>query len=225
MQEGASVFAYWDGDDHSPLGPFKTEWMAEFPQFRIFGNSEVSELMKRYFPSQLDLLNDLQIPAAKADVARLLLLFEIGGLYVDCHCGIRDAAEIRRSLARRKPIFVDRMRTPPRPQEQRILINGMIFCPARSDLTLAICRQALINLAEQRERERTRICPYDIWRLTGAGLLTPLVLKSGAEVAIIPEEDAPVVRNRHKGYSVKGQHWSERQKVERLFTILPQPSS
>ena len=235
--EPLPVFAFWDGSDHSLLIQFKTEWQAQFPQFRIYGNDDVAPLIERHLPGYLDLYNAIRIPAARADVARLILLFELGGLYIDCHCGVRDVDGIRRLLAQLEQvelIFFDRMRDlPPGQTQKHTLINAMLVSRPRSDLILAICRQAFTNLAQHRESERKAgLAPYSIWALCGPGLISAMVLLPNSysldvrpefqpRIMTIPEEDAPIARNRHRTYSRKGQHWSERQKVERLFEEGP----
>jgi mannosyltransferase OCH1-like enzyme len=92
------VFAYWDGDLPDALSDFKREWREAFSQFVIFGNNEVKLALNRIFPSFVEIYDSIRIPAAKADIARLILLYEFGGLYVDCHCGIVDAKAIEKNL-------------------------------------------------------------------------------------------------------------------------------
>jgi Glycosyltransferase sugar-binding region containing DXD motif len=227
------VFAYWSDNDHSILAELTTEWRAEFPQFQIFRDDDVIQLIERYFPSHVELYKALRIPAAKADIARLLLLYELGGLYIDCHCGIRDADEVRRlisSLEQIELIFIDRtLSRKPRPPEEHFLTNSIIFSRARSDLIFMICRQAFANLVWHREQERKKgKVLYQINYLSGPGLITAMALQPGSynrdvrwdfqgRIMIIPEEVAPIVRSRNRTYGGAGQHWSERQKVEPLF--------
>jgi hypothetical protein len=227
------IFAYWNDSDHSLLTKLTTEWRTEFPQFQIFGDAKVIPLIERYFPNSVDLYKAIRMPTPKSDIARLLLLYEFGGLYIDCHCGIRDAAEIRRlllSLEEEELIFIDRILSQePRPPEEHFLINSIIFSRPRSDLIYSICRQGFANLAWHRkeEQEKGRV-PYSIWSLCGPQLVTAMVLQPGSSnrdvrwdfegrIMIIPEEVAPIARNRNRTYGGPGQHWSERQKVEPLF--------
>jgi hypothetical protein len=105
----------------------------------------------------------------------------------------------------------------------------MIFSQAKFDLFFRMCRQALSNFVRQRDKEqRLGFVPYDIWSLSGPGLVSAMLLEPGSfnrdvrwdyqgRIKIIREEIAPIVRNRFRGYSKPGRHWSERQKVELLF--------
>ena len=90
-----NAFAYWDGDDHLRIADFVGEWQAAFPAFRVFGNQDVYPLLDKYSPGHVDLFKAMRLPAAKSDIARLLLLYELGGLYIDCHFGLRSRSGIR----------------------------------------------------------------------------------------------------------------------------------
>lgn len=227
------VFAYWDGDDRTKLANFIAEWSAVFPTFKVFDNADVIRLIKKYVPAYAETYNAIRIPAAKADIARLILLYEYGGLYIDCHCGICDVNAIDRlftDLDHVEAIVIDRARVQePRPPDEFFFINAIIFSRSQSKLLLIVARQALANLACHREFERLRgYIPYNIGALTGPRLLTQMLLQPGSQnkqirsdykglIGIIKEEAAPVARNRHRTYAVPGQHWSERQEKELLF--------
>jgi hypothetical protein len=231
------VLAYWEDPDHAAIRSTIEQWRTHFPWFRVLGHKDVAPLVCRYFPQYLASYNAIRIPAAKADIARLLALYEWGGLYVDCHCGIKDQDGLRRLMARLsefEAIFVDRRLSKKlRPPEEHFLINAILLGRAKSQLFLAMARQAMANLQRQREIEQEKgFVPYHIGGLSGPRLVTAAVLQPGTgnreirrdladRVLIIPEETAPVERNRHRGYTVPGSHWSERQKTELLFTSVP----
>lgn len=104
------VFSYWDGPIDHKLQAFVEEWSSSMPKFSIFGNSDVIEILEKYFPYFVDDYILINIPAAKSDVARLLLLYELGGLYVDCHFGLKKNEDIVEFLAfaeKQKGLFVD----------------------------------------------------------------------------------------------------------------------
>ena len=93
-------FAYWDKADHTVLAPFISEWLAEFPKFRVLGDRDIEPIINRIHPAHADIYRRILIPAAKSDIARLVALFEFGGLYIDCHCGLRDRSALTRLLDR-----------------------------------------------------------------------------------------------------------------------------
>ena len=227
------VFAYWADTDHAPIGSTIEEWRAHFPQFRVLGDKDVVPLIGRYFPQYFDSYRAIRIPAAKADVARLLALYEWGGLYVDCHCGIKDADALRRLIGRLcgfEAILVDRtLSQTPRSPEEHFLISAILLARTGSQLFLMIAREALANLHRQHEIEREMgFVSYHISWLSGPRLINAVTLQPGTRnreirsdlagrVLVIPEETAPVERYRHRGYRVPSSHWMQRQKTELLF--------
>jgi mannosyltransferase OCH1-like enzyme len=226
------VFAYWADDDHSILAQLKEEWTTEFPQFQICGDDDVFPLIKQYFPNEAELYKSIRIPAAKADIARLLLLYELGGLYIDCHCGISDAVAVRRllsSLEYKETIFIDN-KDKPAPQQYK-LINSIIFSRQRSELIFMVLCRAFVNLIHHRELERGNSrAPYDIWGMCGPGVINAVVLRPDhrairpdfeGRITIVREEIASIVRNRYRTYGGVGQHWSNRQQFEPLFEKSP----
>lgn len=227
------LFSYWSGDDQSIHGDLISEWRSAFPGFRIYGDADLIPLITRYFPEHLEVYQGIRIATARSDIALLLLLFEFGGLYIDCHCGIRDAEEIRlllQMLETYDAIFVDRvMAQEPRDPDEHLVINSMIFSRPKLTVLFDMCRRALLNLSRQRSLERRNgFTAYSIWSLTGPGLVTSSLfepassnrdLRKGLEgrITIIREEVAPISRDRHRVYSKLGTHWSVRQQSELLF--------
>jgi mannosyltransferase OCH1-like enzyme len=200
----------------------------------VFGADDVEPLIERYFPAHAGLYERIVIPAARSDVARLLLLFEQGGLYTDCHMGIVDAQRMRdllTSLDTTEAIFVERTASLGAVLPGgRSLINGAMFSRPRNDLMHEICTRALKNLAWQEGQEhRHGWVPYSIWFHTGPWLTTSLLLEAASvfrevrpeyidRVQIVSEDDVGLVRARHPTYAVPDQHWSARQELEPLFT-------
>lgn len=230
------VFSYWTGDDLSIHSELISEWRTEFPQFQIFGDAVVTKLIEQYFPERLALYNSVRIPAAKSDIALLTLLYEFGGLYIDCHCGILDANGIRALLDQLfewDAIFVNRRlrQKPAHDADIIMLINSMIFARPKLKVTFRILEQALENFAvEFAKEERDGFIGYDIWSLSGPGLISAMLLEAGSygralrwdyrdQVRIIREEDAPIRRGRFRNYSSLSIHMSERQKVEPHSTM------
>jgi mannosyltransferase OCH1-like enzyme len=228
------VFAYWEDADHAAIATTIEEWRSHFPQFRVLGDRDIAPIIGRYFPQYFESYRAIRIPAAKADVARLLALYEWGGLYVDCHCGIKDVDALRQligELSELEAIFVDRSLTQtPRAPEEHFLISAILLARSRSPLFLMIAREALANLHRQRQIEQEKgFISYHISWLSGPRLINAVVLQPGTRnheirsdlagrVLVLPEETAPVERYRHRGYRAPARHWMQRQKTELLFT-------
>jgi hypothetical protein len=232
----AGPFAYWEGIDRSPIEPFLAHWREAFPSFRVLGDPEVLGLLETHFPREIDLYRAIRLPTPKSDLARYLALYQEGGLYVDCHMGIKDAAAIERLLGeldRVEAVFVTRSKALPYPipPDSRPLIAGILFGRPRLQIFLDVVRQALANLAWQRRRELEHgFVPYSLFHLVGPGLLSAMINQPGSEdrelrwdlqdrVRILCEEEAPIQRNVFRsGYAALAPHWSVRQESEPLFT-------
>jgi hypothetical protein len=230
------VFSFWTGADLSAHEGLIAHWRSEFPQFAIYGDADVRRLIARDFPDRLELYDDIRIPTAKSDVALLILLYELGGLYIDCHCGYTDAGSVRSllaSLLEFDAVFVDRILShEARPVDEHLVINSIVFARPRFELLRKSYGQALANFARQRDRERAEgFTPYDVWSLSGPGLVTAMLMEPGSfnrdvraeywgRIMFVREEVAPIRRDRFRGYSAASVHWSLRQKSEGLFVAF-----
>ncbi len=233
------MFSYWDKPDHTPIAEFLAEWRGQFSDFRTLGNSDIEAMILDRFPQHLELFHRIRIPTCKSDIAILLGLHCLGGLYVDCHCGVRDAEAVSRLLADGRNweviLYNKNIASEPRPLEALRPLNSVMVARRFSPIMLESAALAFQNLRNHWEAEQQTKghVPYDIWTMTGPGVLEhticippptmwalPLGLRPAhaGKVRFVQEgPDAPIVRYRHYGYSVPGTHWSERQKVERLF--------
>lgn len=228
------VFAYWDGQDRTPLEGFAAEWSAGFPRFQIFGDEEVLPLLERHFPEYVELYQRIRIPTARSDIARLLLLFEHGGFYVDCHIGKVDVASLQQlltSLDQHELILVERStRDGEFLPGARTVVNGAVFARPRSDLFHVVCRRALKNLTWHEAQEHVRgPVAYSIWFVCGTWTFNAVLLEAAClfrevrepyrgRIHVIKEDDAPFERNVHRTFGLGDDHWSVREKSELLFT-------
>jgi hypothetical protein len=123
----------------------------------------------------------------------------------------------------------------PRPPEALRPLNSVIVARQYSSIMRISAELAFRNLQHhwQVERHTKGHVPYDIWTMTGPGVLEHTICvppaamwalpgglrtEYGGRVRFLQEgPDAPIVRYRHNSYRSPGAHWSERQKVERLF--------
>ncbi len=227
------VYTYWSDKDLALHQDLIAHWRSEFPHFTIYGDSDVRSLLAQYFPDKLEVYDEIRIPTAKSDIALLILLYHLGGLYIDCHCGITDINGVRTLLASLfefDAVFVNKaLSEHPRPLDECLALNSIIFARRRFELFRKICGQALVNLSRQRVRERAKgFTPYDIWMLSGPWLVTSMLMEPGSfnqdvraesegRVMFIREEIAPIKRNCFRGYSSASAHWSVRQESECLF--------
>ena len=234
------VFAYWDSDDHTLIEEMKAEWRSAFPNFKIFGDSDIIPLIAEVQPDFIETYRRIRLASAKSDIARLLVLYRFGGLYVDCHTGVVSREGILALFDRLNKfdhIFVNRslqysrgqLEILPRQLDEYRLISAMIMSRPGGPHFLQMARQAMANLTWKRQVEaRDGFAPYSLWFLCGPHLVQSMTIQPGScnrevrrdlahRVEIIREEEFPVVRNRYGSYRAPGNHWSEREKTELLF--------
>jgi len=234
------VFSYWDRPDQAPIAEFVDEWRAQRPDFRVLGDSEIEAMILEHFPEYVELFRRIRIPTCKSDVAIFVSLYCLGGLYIDCHCGVQDPDGVSRLLADSANweiiLYNKDFVTEPRPRGALRPLNSVIAARPLSPIMWDSAQLAFRNLRQHWEVERRSNChvPYDIWTMTGPGVLEHTIcippsvvwgLPGGlrsehvGKVRFVQEgASAPIVRYRHYSYSATGTHWSERQKVERLFS-------
>lgn len=232
------IFAYWDRPDHTPIAKTLADWQPRFAAFRVIGDAEIVPLLEQYFPEHRDTYLAIRIPQAKSDVARLLALYQWGGLYVDCHFRINEPDgvwRLIRQLNQFEAVFVDRDLRFRKPDTHWI-INGCMLARPKSNILMAAVGEALRNLERQREDEqRQGFVPYNIFVLTGSVVMTAAVTEPGSEqreirrdlagrILIVREEELPIQRSVWKDYISPGSEWHVRQKTERLFAPSPLPA-
>jgi mannosyltransferase OCH1-like enzyme len=231
------IFMYWTGSMLSEP-PAAAAWRERFPEtFRVFSDDDVLPLIGT--DVQRDCFRRINIPACKSDVARLVLLREYGGIYVDGHTGPGSGdriAETLMHLSKYELIFFREG------WKEDFGFYGNTFMAAqRRPLTLELLvEKAFENLLQHMKAEdsASEYVSYNIFYLTGSPIIIdclfdqndPLAWKNGWDVKA---EFRKVVLTRVKQtetsdigfvpwsfyhYRHWGQHWTERQKNERLFT-------
>lgn len=225
------LFTYWVNP--TLLEPPSAEaWRLQYPGFRIFCDDDVRPLLS---PERLQLYDEISLPACKSDVARLVLLREYGGLYMDAHAGPTQPeglAETIDALASFELVLFCRAYLKKTPDETH-LMNGAIAGRRHSLLLDQLIDCAFDHLAKQKAAESATsdYVHYTLWGIAGTWIL----LKCFFDLSLKPNDlktefkDKILVRHlasagepgfevyKFYGYREPGTHWSERQKHERLF--------
>jgi mannosyltransferase OCH1-like enzyme len=236
------IFGFWT-DGTTPTSadtvPRTAEaaWQAAWPGYRVWRDPDVRPLLARWGDDAVALYDAIRIPACRSDVARLVLLHQHGGLYVDLHAAPGDPARLRTVIDRlvtAELVIFDE--SADRENDRHTwLMNGALAARPGSPALAAILRVALNQLRAHRAEERraydTHVA-YSIFDLTGPAViwheLFDRVPNGGAlkptycdRVAIWPVDaaapDQPLYFHRHAGFRPMMRHWSERQKIEPLF--------
>lgn len=240
------IFGYWTTGPRPNGAPPPeeawSEWKSRFAAYRVFGDDEVLPLLRRWGENAASLFDDICIPACRADVARLALLYEHGGLYVDAHSMPGDPEQLALLLTRLSDWELILFDERPNSERHRQLwiLNSVLCAQAQSDLLDELVRRAFANLERHREEERRHDpehVPYEIYNLTGPWMILNVLFdrmpNGDAElkpcyrdrVLILPlpvlERPAPASMPVYLyccGDYRKGRlHWSKREKVEPLF--------
>jgi mannosyltransferase OCH1-like enzyme len=224
------IFSYWHSSQRDIISEGVQAWRDHFPDFEVIGDLDVQPVIARRFPAFLEVYQTIRIPACKSDIARLVALYEWGGLYVDCHCGVRDAKLIRQLLGFLDTLELIAVDGNPKPRQYPARLNvsnGIMFARRNSEILFEWAKAAFRNLANQRKNEKEHgFYSYCIWNLTGAGPLHHIVMdverrslkaRFAQSVKIIPEHLSPIAMYVHCSYRQPGTHWHEREVRELLF--------
>ncbi|MBA9067137.1 hypothetical protein FHR71_000867 [Methylobacterium sp. RAS18] len=226
------IFMYWESSV-MPKPPSATYWQKIYPNFKVFTEQDVTPLLPKNF---VDLFQLIRFPAAKSDIARIFLLQEYGGLYVDAHVGPASPSHLLMTLSRLAGCSVMLFGRKWKMDEDADFLDLMntIIAARQGAPELAIIANRLVaNVWQQRHKEdaTSEYTPYDLHYLTGTWLLVEAFLEIPALTPKIkPEFSGKLAVNildnpEHPGFELYkfqnyrqiGNHWSERQRYERFF--------
>ena len=230
------LFAYFNQLDQSLIRDFTSNWRSHFPDFRVLGNADIEPLISKLLtPQDLETYRRIRIPSAKADVARLVALYEFGGLYVDCHCAVNDAAGVQNvldMLTQYEFIAFDLEADKKEPHQAGMIVpmSSILCARPQSEIILTIARKAFENLGAQRRIERDKgFVAYNIATLSGPDLIADLIARPDPDgkswlqpiyegkIGCVSAADSPIRRYVHNTYKYSAPHWSKRQNHEVLF--------
>jgi len=234
MEYQLPIFGYWHSADHSLLGDFLADWHVHFPDLRIIGDAEVEPLIGQISPEYAALFRRIRFPAQKSDVARLAYIHEFGGLYVDCHCGLRNAFDLRELFGKLDQyelvLWENSYITVPRPKDRMRPINGILLCRPRSSIVRHFLISGLANFdAHSRQEASEGLVECRPWHMCGAGNYSRILnVPASGDTQLKPEfagriffsniDDGPISIYRHNAYKTDPeQHWSRRKARELLF--------
>lgn len=238
------IFSYWYNPDkisdkieeNEILFPTIEDWAETYDKFHIFSDTEVLPIFDSFNTTYADLYQRIRIPACRADIARLMLLYKYGGMYLDPHVGTASNKllfQLIETLSSKELILFDK-REPHMAYDDKYIANFSILARQKSQLIKMLVDSAFCNLQnhEMMEAENNQYMPYNIFVLTGPYNINQnffdrnpdgLYLKSEiSELIHIERLDHdkkpwPIQPYKHYGYRQPNQHWSERQKTELLF--------
>ena len=220
-------------------------WRAVDSHFAVHDDETVLAALAPRGEQATRLFARIRIPACKADLARLVLLHERGGIYVDAHCGPgapEALVRLTRCQQRHELVLFDESVDSPE-YRNTCIINGVLAAQAGSPIVDRLIQNALRRLqrlADAERRAASRHVAYNIYKLTGPWMIwhalyeradqgARLKPEFASRVAIWPferdEGQRAVQLSRFVQYKQPGAHWSERQTHEALFDATPDRSS
>ena len=230
------IFMFWTGSMlHEP--PASPAWRERFPnEFAVFGDADVIPLLKS--EAHRECYSKIGIPACKSDVARLVLLREYGGIDIDGHTGPGGGDALAETLLHLAEYELILFREG---WKDHYGFYGNTFMVARRGAPIldVLIERAFENLLKHKAVEdcASNYVPYNLFYFTGSPIMIECMFDQSDEHAWKPQWEvkaefkdriyirvketeafdigfAPWTFYHYRGW---GQHWSERQKSERLF--------
>lgn len=225
------LFMYWTGSEVA-VPPAAAAWRKIYPDFRVFTDDDVVPLLPA---AVAPLYRLIRLPSAKSDLARLLLLREHGGLYLDGHIGPTAPADLLATVERISEynlILFGKGWAMTKPTDFD-LMNGVVAARRGApELDLAI-ELIVRNVAEQfgKEEATAAYVPYNLFFLTGTYIFLQAFFDLGGAKPMLRKEHEDSIflhfmrDNLRSGFEIAafynyrkpGGHWSERQNQERFF--------
>jgi hypothetical protein len=230
-----NIFTYWHNSDHN-LNAFLNDWLNNQLSPSILNDFIVKDIINKKFPKYLKLYENITIPACKSDVARLIILFQYGGIYLDAHSGSNSMSELLKIYQKLDYFSTIVFTTKKNDKDQ--LFNGALIARPESKIILKFIEQCFDNLLVHYRKECStdNYVPYNLAALTGAWVLrTQIFSLSSAnfilntdltgEVFVVdlstyPQGDLPFLFYKHYKYREPGNHWSERQTLQKLYACF-----
>lgn len=224
------LFMYWTSS--SAANPASASaWKRLYPEFRLFTDEDVMPLLPKDF---VTIYKSIRLPSAKSDIARLFLLREHGGLYIDAHVGPTSPSQLLETVERlsRFNLILFGKGWVLKDEEDFDLMNGVMAARRHAPELDIVIEEVVGNIKSQWEKERNSPTyhPYNLHVLTGTYVLvqtlfdltTPPKIRSEMSNSILVHFMKDNVQSgfslsAFNGYRKTGLHWSERQTNERLF--------
>jgi hypothetical protein len=185
------IFTYWEAEgDATP--PSLESWKSRFPSFSMFSEKDVLSCLRTYYPQYIDLYRRIRISVCKSDIARLILLYENGGLYVDAHAGPSSGDRLAELIGRLTAydLVIFNLSWKRENKQDVYLMNGGLVARRHCDILLKLLNRAFENLTLHYDKEQRSkdYVPYNIYVLTGAAeMLDCFFDRSATPIALRPE--------------------------------------
>ena len=215
-----NIYLYWHDDNIPPEIIVNVQKIQRFnPSFnvQICGDYKLNSYKDKY-PKLIELFNKISIYAIKSDIARCILLYENGGLWLDCHAVIFENT-IRLLYNNFKDFdfcitkFKGYLKTSCLISSKNCLLLNHVLVDMENHL---ICHY-------NNEIKSANYIPYNAFKFTGVPVFSNRLNSKGFDFykTCILNLDGLVKfyacnRNHHHGVNIH-KHWSKLQKTRKLF--------
>jgi hypothetical protein len=213
----------------------RAEWQAEFCDFKVYDDSHVLSLLSYRGSDVADLFRRIRIPSCKSDIARLVLLSEFGGCYIDAHTGVGGRlalSNLVKAFSDCEVLLFD-MLFKHKKEGDISIPNGAIYSRPHSPIMVSLLNTAIENIRAHYTKESScgGYVAYNLAVLTGAWIIVQKLFTLQTMPFRLKDEfvhrvriwalqgapDDPIGFYKYYGYREPGMHWSERQEHEPLF--------
>lgn len=161
------LFMYWTSSElEAP--PAAAAWQALFQDFKVFTDKDVLPLLPMGF---LPIYEKIRLPAAKSDIARLLLLRRYGGFYIDAHIGPTSPVYLLETIEKLSEynLILFGKGWAMEKETDFDLMNGIIAARKGASELDVVINLLIRNIIEQKAKEdqTSEYVPYSLFGLTG----------------------------------------------------------
>lgn len=225
------VFSYWASSDFESLPQPKYMRALLGDNYEVITDKNIQEILKKYPPFMSEMYNQISIAACKSDFARLLYLYEYGGLYLDMHCAIGNLqvfCGLHEMLSDKQAVFFKTINS----DGGFSFINGIILAKPGANAVQKVINGAFDKLKKQFEAEsKTKeYINYNIWEISGPKIIGDEIIEVGStDIIASLANDTKIeylfkIRSQEAfdlfhfySYRKSNNHWTDLQQRQRLF--------
>ncbi len=188
------------------VGKHRATWAAQHPSFdcRLWTQADILRLSRaRNASSVADAIEIAKFPAMKADIARLWLIYEFGGFWVDLKLSARTS--FLNDMRSHHVVLAEHFPNASLPEPNGFLINSFLAAPGGSPF-FARC----IDIATHNVVNRIA---GSIFKNVGSGVLMQVIDETSCPVHVMPHTQTWGILFDVGGapYNHGGLHWSQRE--------------
>ena len=221
------IFFYWTGSeipDEISQNVLNFQQVNNHFNVKIINDDAFLKLAKSDFPSLVDLFHKITIPTCKSDIARLLILYYYGGIYIDCTTVPNKNFENFYESNKNYDLILSFN------YSNKDYSTRILFGKPKSLILNEVLKKITVNLENlfMKEQNTNEHVEYNILLLTGTGPFYDILGKNNNKNLFtqynigIFDDNSDIVKHYHcnmKHHHTENfdKHWSNLQKKQKLF--------